>query len=91
MNTLLLQTVRDESGHTLNSFNWPEFVKTEIQNGMLPDVYFAFLVKTMVDDFGSFLSHATKGAANKEQFEAQFLVNLSDFLLKKTRVSEKTS
>lgn len=82
MNTPILSSFRDEDGKIQNGINHTAFLNQK----MMPDVYFCFILKTLIDDFGSTLEKATQGKINKEQFEATLLDNLRDMLPEKTKI-----
>lgn len=88
MNNIIIQVLRDEKGRISNSINHEEFIQEMNISNRMPDIYFAFIIKSLIDDFGSSLTKATKGKINKEQFEAQFLDNLKTMMPEKTRIDE---
>ena len=83
MSNIILQSERDEDGKIQNSISYTEFAKEMERIGVMPDLYFCFIIKTLIDDFGNSLVKINK--INKEQFEAQFMENLRDFLGQNTR------
>lgn len=88
MKNVIIQSVRDENGCIYNGIDHTEFQKEQKRGGMMPDVYFCFILKSLIDDFGSFLVKATNGKINKEQFEANLITNLVDMIPDSTRVSD---
>lgn len=87
----LISTIIDDNGRISNLINYPkigEVVLGNIEQFQGPDIYFAFLIKTMIDDFGDVLVKITNGKVNKEQFEAQFLEDLKWLLAQKTKLEE---
>lgn len=87
----LISTIIDNNGRISNLINYPkigEVVLGNLDQIKSPDIYFAFLIKTMVDDFGETLVNITNGKVNKEQFEAQFIEDLKWFLAQKTKLEE---
>ena len=82
---ILLATLVGEDGGLNNVFNQPLFLKHHEKLKLMPDVYLVFVLKTIIDDYGDFLVKTTNGKLNKEQFEAQFVANLTEMLSKKTR------
>lgn len=87
----LISTIIDDKGRISNLINYPkigEVVLGNLDQIKSPDIYFALLIKTMVDDFGETLVNITNGKVNKEQFEAQFIEDLQWFLLQKTKLKK---
>lgn len=87
----LISTIINDNGRVSNLINYPkigEVVLSNIEHFQGPDIYFAFLIKTMIDDFGDVLVKVTNGKVNKEQFEAQFIEDLKWFLAQKTKLEE---
>jgi hypothetical protein len=82
---ILLQTIRDEDGKIQNIINHKELLMENNGISVMPDVYLCFLLKTIIDDFGEFLTTATKNKINKEQFEATIISNLIQMIPDKTR------
>jgi len=82
---ILLQTIRDEDGRIQNVINHKELLIENSGNSVMLDVYFCFILKTLIDDFGEFLTTATKNKINKEQFEATIINNLIQMIPDKTR------
>ena len=80
----------NDKGIVQNDFSLKTIVEAD-KNGqeMQIDTYFAFLIKTLIDDFGGILVNITKGAINKEQYEAAFMDNLNIFITENTLVKEK--
>lgn len=75
-------------GMVMNTLNHPRILAQAEKLNTQPDGYFCFLIKTLVDDYGDFLVKITGGKTNKEQFEAIFIQNLSEFLSEPTRLEE---
>lgn len=84
MNKILLQTIVDEDGKIQNNVNYLEILNQDSHN--TPDVYFCFLLKTLIDDFSATISEVTK--ASKKEIEDNFIQNLKLMLGEKTRTSE---
>ena len=88
MNRLIWQISSDENGLIQNHMDPAMFLQKNNKTDMMPDVFFAFLLKTMIDDFGNHLSLATQNRINKEQFEAALLDNLADMIPSQTRTTQ---
>ncbi len=84
MDNIIWKSIRDEDGRIQNIMGHEEFIKATEKTGTMPDVYFCFLIKTMIDDFGDVLTKVAQ--TNKEQFEAKFMENLNEMLAQKTKV-----
>lgn len=89
MEKVIIQSIRDENGKIQNFFNHMEFIEEMNRADMMPDVYFTFILKTLIDDFGEFLIKATQGKINKEQFEANLITNLTEMIPSKTKEENK--
>lgn len=87
----IINSLRDENGNIRNLINYPLFFKN-METGAAssyPDVYLAFILKTIIDDFGSALSPAYPDPEKrKKDFESALLKNLEFFLSQNTLMSE---
>ncbi len=88
MKKMIIMSMREEDGGIFNGMDHTEFIKEQERGGMMPDIYFCFILKSLIDDFGEYLVKATDGKVNKEQFEANLITNLIDMIPDKTRTYE---
>ena len=82
---LILGTHVDKNGKIQNIIDHAEIINQTPNKD--PDVYFAFLIKTLIDDFGLTLNQAA--GISQEQFEARFIENLIDMMGQKTRENKQ--
>lgn len=87
MDKPIIQSFRDETGSIRNQFDMELFLEHMESHEVMPDLYLAFILKTIIDDFGGFLETSFK--INKEQFEAQFMENLNCWLSVKTAADKQ--
>ena len=74
-------------GRIRSNFNVLEFRKQYELNRMPPDVYLAFGIKALIDDFAVFLKILYGDGLNQEQYEAKMMENIQFFLSQNTRVN----
>lgn len=84
----------DGEGSVQNHFSlldiWMASEKVRQNNPQMAiDVYFTFLIKTLIDDFGTYLALFTKKEINKEQFEAGVIDNLIKLITVNTYAKKK--
>lgn len=80
----LFSCFKEKGGFIQNDFDWKfiyeSFLESDpkLYDGV--DVYFCFLIKTLISDFGLMLTHALKNPDIKKEFEAKIIENLKDML-----------
>lgn len=84
----IIASIRDKDGKIQNIIDHAQFIEEKERTTMMPDVYFCFIIKALIDDFGVALVRGTNGQVNQEQFEAQLIENLQDMLSTKTRENQ---
>lgn len=82
----ILVSTRDEQGRIRNIIDYSLFVEHMNIYGMNPDVYMSFILKTILDDFGTVITEGTQGKVNQEQLETVIIENLKGMLSDKTRL-----
>lgn len=92
MSKILLTINVNEHGGVNNKFDFKALIEESQRNNIGIDVYLAFMIKTAVDDFGEVIKRVVpENSFNKEQFEADFLMNLEELLTTQTRAPEEKS
>ncbi len=83
-NNLIIGATINENGHIQNMINFPLFLNPLAQDKEQPhpEVYFSFVLKTLIDNFGD---QIYKKFSEKEQFEARLISNLTKMLAEKTK------